>query len=194
MAGNALGLIELHGLPAAIVAADIAAKAAAVAVVGRESANGEGRMMITLAGDVGAVTAAVGAVIAQMPRSDVKGMRIIARPSEQLTPLVRPDLPQTERVVKTAISSPNSISMAKSAVEMAEKGPARTEKPENANLQEDRSLQSGSTEDEIGLERASQIATPTGEAVGSDRVTSAEQAETSKRYRLVKSSSAKSQG
>jgi microcompartment protein CcmL/EutN len=82
---KALGLIETIGLPAAITAADAAVKAANVTLLGRETAKGGGRITIKLAGDVGAVKAAVaaGAAAAALV-GRVDGTLVIPRPHEQL--------------------------------------------------------------------------------------------------------------
>ncbi len=55
---NALGLIEVIGLPCAIDAADAAAKAASVKILGMNKI-GSGMITISIMGDVGAVESAV---------------------------------------------------------------------------------------------------------------------------------------
>jgi len=57
---NALGLIEVIGYPCAIDAADAAAKAASIKVLGI-SKVGSGIMTVQLSGDVGAINSAVAA-------------------------------------------------------------------------------------------------------------------------------------
>ena len=58
MRGDALGLIEVVGLAAACEAADAAVKTANVEFLGLEP-SGQGMVTVKIAGDVGAVTAAV---------------------------------------------------------------------------------------------------------------------------------------
>ncbi len=58
MAGRALGLIEVKGLLGAVVAADIALKAANISLINIETVK-SGMKTVQLTGDVGAVRAAV---------------------------------------------------------------------------------------------------------------------------------------
>jgi len=84
MKGQSLGLIETCGLVPAIVAADAAAKAAMVTLLGHELARG-GLVTIMLAGDVAAVTAAVGAgATAAAKVGQVNAVHVIPRPDRQL--------------------------------------------------------------------------------------------------------------
>ncbi|MEC0330310.1 BMC domain-containing protein [Paenibacillus macerans] len=88
MNGNALGLIEVVGYPAALEAADTCVKSSYVKLLGYEKAK-DGRVVVKITGDVGAVKAAVegakssagklGAVIAAM---------VIARPADGISRLV----------------------------------------------------------------------------------------------------------
>jgi ethanolamine utilization protein EutM len=89
MTSKALGLIETIGLIAAIEAADAAAKAATVTVLGYENAKGGGRIAVKLVGDVGAVKAAVSAGAAAALRvGQVASCTVIARPHDELAALV----------------------------------------------------------------------------------------------------------
>lgn len=57
---QALGIIESYSVASAIIAADIAAKSAAIKLIEVRLARGMGgKAMVTLTGDVGAVTAAI---------------------------------------------------------------------------------------------------------------------------------------
>uniref|UniRef100_A0A7C4L045 BMC domain-containing protein n=1 Tax=Bellilinea caldifistulae TaxID=360411 RepID=A0A7C4L045_9CHLR len=86
---KALGLIETIGLVAAIEAADAAVKAANVVLLGYDSARA-GKITIKLAGDVGAVQAAVAAGVAAASRvGTVFGSLVIPRPHEEIDPLIR---------------------------------------------------------------------------------------------------------
>jgi ethanolamine utilization protein EutM len=89
MVKNALGLIEIVGLPAALEAADAAVKAANVELIGYEMAKGGGMIVIKLSGNVGAVTAAVQAGKAAGSKvNKVVATHIIPRPHEQLACIV----------------------------------------------------------------------------------------------------------
>jgi len=90
---KALGLIETIGLVAAIEAADAAVKAANVVLLGYDSARA-GKITIKLAGDVGAVQAAVAAGVAAASRvGTVFGSLVIPRPHEEIDPLIRQSTP-----------------------------------------------------------------------------------------------------
>jgi hypothetical protein len=81
----ALGFIETQGLPAAMTAADAAAKAANVRIVGRELTRGEGRVTVKVAGDVGAVRASLNAAKAASEKVlAVRGVLVIPRPASGL--------------------------------------------------------------------------------------------------------------
>ena len=58
---QALGLVEIQGLSTAVVVADTMAKAADIRILEIENSKGLGYMTIKIAGDVGAVNAAVNA-------------------------------------------------------------------------------------------------------------------------------------
>lgn len=83
MKGNALGFIEAVGLPVAIAAADAAIKAANVSLIGYEKTKGSGLIVVKLAGDVGAVKAAVEAgVMAGQQAGKIYAHHVIPRPHE----------------------------------------------------------------------------------------------------------------
>jgi ethanolamine utilization protein EutM len=87
---KALGLIETIGLVTAIEAADAAVKAANVVLLGYENTKGGGKITVKVAGDVGAVQAAVAAGVAAATRiGKVYGQRVIPRPSEQIAAMIR---------------------------------------------------------------------------------------------------------
>ena len=75
MAQQALGMVETRGLTAAIEAADAMTKAAEVTLVGTEKI-GSGLVTVMVRGDVGAVKAAVGELVAThvipRPHNDVE--------------------------------------------------------------------------------------------------------------------------
>lgn len=81
MAGRALGIIEVRGLVAALEAADTAAKAADVTILGYEPTKGSGLVTLKLSGEVAAVQAAVSAACEAAARlTMVYASRVIARP------------------------------------------------------------------------------------------------------------------
>jgi ethanolamine utilization protein EutM len=89
MRAKALGIIEAIGLAAAIEAADAAAKAANVTVLGYENAKGGGRIAVKFVGDVGAVKAAISAGAAAALRvGKVAGCLVIPRPHEEIEALI----------------------------------------------------------------------------------------------------------
>lgn len=80
---QALGLVEIEGLTTAVVVADTMAKAANIQILDLENTKGLGYMTIKIAGDVGAVTAAVtaGKQIG-MINNKLVSWKVIARPSD----------------------------------------------------------------------------------------------------------------
>lgn len=85
----ALGLIEAIGLATAYEAADAAVKSANVTLLGFEPAKGDGMHTIKVAGDVGAVKAAVEAATAAAARGrGVFSATVIARPADSIEPLI----------------------------------------------------------------------------------------------------------
>jgi len=87
---EAIGLIETVGLAASIEAADAALKSANVSLIGYELTKGGGMVTIKVAGDVGAVNAAIDAGVAAARRvSTVWSHLIIARPHEDLDSIIK---------------------------------------------------------------------------------------------------------
>ncbi|MED4954361.1 BMC domain-containing protein [Paenibacillus macerans] len=88
MNGNALGLIEVIGYPAALEAADTCVKSSHVKLLGYEKAR-DGRIVVKITGDVGAVKAAVeGAKSSAGKLGTVIAAIVIARPAEGIGRLV----------------------------------------------------------------------------------------------------------
>jgi ethanolamine utilization protein EutM len=86
---KALGLIETIGLVTAIEAADAAAKAANITLLGYENTKGSGKITIKLVGDVGAVQAAVAAGVAAAQRiGKVYSHSVIPRPHGEIEALI----------------------------------------------------------------------------------------------------------
>jgi ethanolamine utilization protein EutM len=89
---QALGLIETRGLVAAIEAADAMVKAAKVRFLSRQKVKG-GLVAILVAGDVGAVKAAVDAGAAAGKRvGTVVSSHVIPRPHNDIDAMI-PDSP-----------------------------------------------------------------------------------------------------
>lgn len=86
---NALGMIETHGLVAAIEAADAMVKAANVSLTRKEEVGG-GLVTVMVRGDVGAVKAATDAGAAAAERvGELISVHVIPRPHEELEPILR---------------------------------------------------------------------------------------------------------
>ena len=85
---QALGLIETRGLVAAIEAADAMVKAARVTFLGRQKVKG-GLVAVMVAGDVGAVKAAVDAGAAAGQRiGEIVSVHVIPRPHEDIDAII----------------------------------------------------------------------------------------------------------
>jgi microcompartment protein CcmL/EutN len=95
---KAHGLIEILGLASAVTAMDTAVKAANVMIVGLEPAKGQGLHTIKLSGEVGAVKAAVSAVLgSSLLQGKVYAHTVIARPSDEIRPMLEEKMPQEEK-------------------------------------------------------------------------------------------------
>jgi ethanolamine utilization protein EutM len=85
---QALGMIETHGLVGAIEAADAMVKAARVKFLGRQKVKG-GLIAVMVAGDVGAVKAAVDAGSAACERvGKLVSAHVIPRPHDEIDLMV----------------------------------------------------------------------------------------------------------
>jgi microcompartment protein CcmL/EutN len=105
MVKNALGLIEIVGLAAAIEAADAAIKAANVELIGYELTKGGGLVVVKLTGDVGAVMAGVEAgKIAGGKVNKVWATHVIPRPHQQLSGILT--TPETVGITTKKDSEP----------------------------------------------------------------------------------------
>ena len=80
---GALGFIETVGLVAAIASADAAVKAANVSLIGRENSKGGGLITVKIAGEIGAVNAALSAAKGACEQvSRVWAIHSMARPAD----------------------------------------------------------------------------------------------------------------
>jgi bacterial microcompartment shell protein len=150
MTPKALGFIETIGLAAAIEAADAAIKSANVRLLGYENARGGGRITVKLAGDVGAVKAAVSAGSAAALRvGRVEACLVIPRPHEEIEaliqqidrgraaqpalaepiaqPAVAPTSPRPEKIRIATPKKPKSVSKVEKYVAPAKPKEPRTE-------------------------------------------------------------------
>jgi len=113
---QALGLIETRGLVPAIEAADAMVKAAKVKFLSRQKVKG-GLVAIMVAGDVGAVKAAVDAGTAAGKRvGTVVSSHVIPRPHNDIDAMI-PDRPE-----ENAQPEPNKERHPKSGPKKAKKG------------------------------------------------------------------------
>jgi microcompartment protein CcmL/EutN len=86
---QALGLIEVIALAAGIEAADAAVKSANVSLIGYEMAKGDAMVTVKVAGDVGAVTAAIDAAkVAAAKVGTVVSVKVIPRPAQGIMEMV----------------------------------------------------------------------------------------------------------
>lgn len=100
---KAHGFIEIFGLASAVTAMDTAVKAANVEIAGLESAKGQGLHTIKLRGEVGAVKAAVSAVLgSSLLEGKVYAHTVIARPSEEIRPMLEERKPLVEAKLNPA--------------------------------------------------------------------------------------------
>ncbi len=125
MTSTAIGLIETIGLVAAIEAADAAAKAANVTLLGYENTKGGGMITIKIVGDVGAVKAAVAAgTAAAFKVGQVKSCHVIPRPHHEIEALLQ----QVDRGRAKAEAKPAAQPAAPTSARVEETKPA-AEKP-----------------------------------------------------------------
>lgn len=144
---QALGLVEIEGLSTAVVVADTMSKAANVQLLGLENAKGLGYMTIKIAGDVGAVNAAVNAGC-QVGRMNGRliSWKVIPRPSDYVdqtfcnpTPPVPATPPEdTQKQETDAVISPEITVKAVEfiEVEMAEAEIVETQNAESETVED----------------------------------------------------------
>jgi microcompartment protein CcmL/EutN len=82
---QALGLVEVQGLSTAVLVADTMVKAANVTILEIENSKGQGYMTVKVAGDVGAVNAAVSAgKQTGLENQKLVSFKVIARPADSV--------------------------------------------------------------------------------------------------------------
>ena len=102
---QAIGMIETKGLVGAIEAADAMVKAARVTFLGRQKVKG-GLVAVMVAGDVGAVKAAVDAGSAACQRVGILvSAHVIPRPHDDID-LMIPGTPEPEKSIKEKTKAP----------------------------------------------------------------------------------------
>lgn len=90
--GEAVGLVEVKGLAAAIETLDAATKAADVKVAGWETTKGSGLVVVKFRGEVGAVRAALEAAeVAARNLTSVYASRLIPRPDPEIESMLGHD-------------------------------------------------------------------------------------------------------
>ena len=143
MPNLSLGTIEVLGLPAAVEAADVACKSADVRLIGYETTDGMGMVAVKIEGQVSAVQSAVTAAAAAASRvTKVFAMSVIARPSDQLEPVVMS--PGT-----VGLAKPNPAAATKAAPEpVVEPAPA----PVAEHVETAEPASTNSTSDEVVVE------------------------------------------
>ena len=136
MSRLALGLIETVGLAAAIEAADTAVKSANVILLGYELTKGDGMVLVKLAGDVGAVKAAVeAAAIAASNVSKVVSKQIIPRPHDEIEKLIYSK--ETVGLEQKEECEPQPLVEAVENEQVFEESNAELEVPEKKSLNEE---------------------------------------------------------
>lgn len=82
---QSLGLVEIQGLSTAVLVADAMVKAAKVTILEIENSKGQGYMTVKIAGDVGAVNAAVSAgKQIGLENQKLVSFKVIARPADSV--------------------------------------------------------------------------------------------------------------
>ncbi len=125
-----LGTIEVYGLPAAILAADVACKAANVKLIGYETTDGAGMVSVKIEGQVAAVQAAIAAAAhAASALTTVFATSVIPRPNAQIDSVVLTPATvglEAEKVEPAAEPAPDGEAPAPSEDQAAEAAPVET--------------------------------------------------------------------
>lgn len=137
---QSLGLVEIQGLAAAVVAADAMVKAANITLLGLERANGMGYHTIKVTGDVGAVNAAVnvGKQIG-IDHGKLVSYKVIARPSDGVDTFFC--LPPVKEADIKNIETDSKLEEKPDEVKANEKSEPDTERKEPEEIKADDSFQ-----------------------------------------------------
>ncbi|MGR6979968.1 BMC domain-containing protein [Testudinibacter sp. P27/CKL/0425] len=131
MKPQSLGLIETVGLTAAFEAADAAVKSANVLLLGYEITKGGGFVVVKVAGEVGAVNAAVEAASFAVAKvGKVYATKVIARAAKELELLI-PALKQDEAPSKSITIKEIEVSDVQNGLGCSDIGSQVTETVEN---------------------------------------------------------------
>ncbi len=133
---QALGLVEVQGLSTAVLVADTMVKAANVTILEIENSKGQGYMTVKIAGDVGAVNAAVSAgKQTGLENQKLVSFKVIARPADSVDQIfgaaknTQIDAPiQLSQAAKLQTQTENDDTAA--GEESVKKGIKETAKPE----------------------------------------------------------------
>lgn len=113
MPRNAIGLIEVVGMAAALAAADAAVKSANVQLLGYEKTKGGGMITIKFEGDVGAVKAALDAASVEAGKVNrVVSKHFIPRPSDELEKILPKKQAPPEKKDATQVEAEEKPSLA----------------------------------------------------------------------------------
>lgn len=162
MQGKALGMVETVGLLAAVEAADAMVKAARVDLIGYELTRGGGMVLVKVEGDVGAVSAAVGAGVASASRvGTVVAARVIPRPHDQLGFMIRsletvPGEPGNGEGVPASGQEPGETAEEESWM-AGEPGDGLSLKPGTEHMEVGKPEEKKESEKVLGPERESEI-------------------------------------
>lgn len=131
MTQNALGLIEVIGMTAALEAADTCLKSSNVQLIGYEKVTG-GLVTVKIDGDVGAVKAAIVAAKVRAEKiNTVVSTLVIPRPAKGIQPLIQLERPleiavvpiREEEALVPDLAEQESAVTSHEAVEEVEEGP-----------------------------------------------------------------------
>lgn len=155
---KALGMIETHGLVAAIEAADAMVKAANVTLTCKEQVGG-GLVTVMVRGDVGAVKAATDAGAAAAERvGELISVHVIARPHEELEDILGdPDDAAPKAPEGPVEEDPPTIPEAEEepeVIEAPETAEMEAAEPESEEAEASKELETAETEASKALETA----------------------------------------
>lgn len=139
---QAIGLIEVKGYGSAVMIADTMVKVAAVELIGVQRARGFGWMTIEVAGDVGAVKAAVDAGKAKaMEGNSFISALVIPRPANALDKVIidkvdYPKAPEQPSVTQEKAEEKETTAAAEEAEATEPEAPVAETKPEEPVVEE----------------------------------------------------------
>ncbi|MEC4725578.1 BMC domain-containing protein [Shewanella sp. D64] len=140
------GFVEVRGLALAITTADLMVKSANVALIDAEKTNGGGWILVKVAGDIGAVQAAVevGSNHAKQ-HNGLIAANVIARPDSELVNLLNKQI-ETKRELEPELQSEHEPKLER----VPEKRTELTEKPESTQAKKSKK---SATNKRVNVER-----------------------------------------